>query len=106
MADLKRVFAQRNAASGQLEWFFKAREGLEGSFATEALAQAGLQRYIEFCQFDPNRVFMQPNVGTGEEEWFFVARDGIEGPYATDVLATAALYEFVEEKKSQQPSPG
>lgn len=105
MADFKRVFAQRNAATEQLQWFFMAREGREGPFATEALAEAALLQHIEYCQFDLNRVFMEPNSETGEEEWFFVARDSLEGPYATDVLATAALYEYVENKKNQRPNP-
>lgn len=106
MADLKRVFAQRNADTQQLEWFFMAREGLEGPYVTEELALAGLQRYIEYCQFDLNRVFLQSNIETGEQEWFFVARDGIEGPYATEVLAIAALNNYVERKKTERQSHG
>jgi len=101
MADLKRVFARRNAETEQLEWFFAAREGLEGPFSSEALAEAALQRFIQYCQFESNRVFMQPNPETGEEEWFFVVRDGIEGPFATDVLAAAALCDFIEQKKDE-----
>ena len=101
MTNLKRVFAQNNAGTGQLEWFFMAREGLEGPYATAALAEEALLRHIEYCQFDPNRVFMELNSETGEEEWFFVARESLGGPYATDVLAAAALYAHVEREKNQ-----
>lgn len=99
MADLKRVFAQNNASTNQMEWFFKAREGLEGPFASEMLAQAALDRYVEYCLFDLNRIFMQRNEGTDVLEWFFVARNGIEGPYASESLAQAALTQYVELNK-------
>lgn len=101
MADLKRVFAQHNTGTDQLEWYFMAREGLEGPFENEALAEESLQRYIEYCQFDPNRVFLQANEQTGGYEWFFVARDGIEGPYASEELAKAALAALVETNQRQ-----
>lgn len=106
MADLKRVFAQTNADTNQMEWFFMAREGLEGPFASEALAQEALERYIEYCLFDLNRVFMQRNAETDALEWFFVARDGIEGPYASEALAQAALNQYVESKKRDRPAAG
>ncbi len=106
MADLKRVFAQNNADTNQMEWFFMAREGLEGPFASEALAQVALERYIEYCLFDLNRVFMQRNAETDALEWFFVARDGIEGPYASETLAQAALAQYVESKKRERPTAG
>lgn len=102
MADLKRVFAQHNALTDRMEWFFMAREGLEGPFASEAEAEAGLQRYIEYCQFDANRVFLQRDPDTDKLEWFFVARDGIEGPYESEAHAQAALDAYIEQKKQER----
>lgn len=102
MADLKRVFAQHNADTDQMEWFFMAREGMEGPFASEELALAGLERYIEYCLFDANRVFAQRNDGTDEVEWFFVARDGIEGPFASEDAAQRSLEDYIETKKRER----
>lgn len=105
MADLTRVFAQHNALTDQMEWFFIAREGLEGPFASEADAEVGLERYIEYCQFDANRVFLQRDPETDKLEWFFITRDGIEGPYASEADANAALEAYVEDKKREQQAP-
>lgn len=101
MADLTRVFSRHNADKGQTEWFFMAREGMNGPFATEALAQAALGQYIEYCMFDANRVFFQKDPETGETNWFFIARDGIEGPYDSEATAQEALGHYVESKKQE-----
>lgn len=95
MPNPKRVFAQQNAETSQMEWFFMAREGLEGPFTSEALANAALERYIQYCMFDANRIFAQRNEASGETEWFFVARNGIEGPYPSEVLAQKALEDHI-----------
>jgi len=102
MAARKRVFAQDNADTQQTEWFFTAREGVEGPFATEALAQTALERYIEYCLFDINRVFSQHNSNTDQVEWFFVARSTIEGPYDAEATAQAALDGYIEAKKQEK----
>ena len=102
MALRNRTFVQTNADTGQEEWFFVAREGVEGPFATESLAQAALERYIEYCLFDVNRVFSQLNTVSEALEWFFVARNGIEGPYATEAAAQRALDDYVAAKKQER----
>lgn len=99
MADLKRVFAQHNPVTEQLEWFFMAREGLEGPFAEEEDAQTALNRYIEYCLFDHNRIFAQRNEFTEEIEWFFISRGGILGPYYTEDATRQALEEYIAANK-------
>lgn len=94
-----RIFAQFNVITQQEEWFFNAREGLEGPFPTEVLAQAELARYLEYLQFDSSRIFPQIN-DAGVAEWFFVARDGFEGPFSTEGEAKIGLERFIESVKS------
>ncbi|MFM8332024.1 MAG: DUF6316 family protein [Candidatus Methylumidiphilus sp.] len=106
MADLKRVFAQHNTATEQMEWFFMAREGLEGPFESEDAAQAALERYIEYCLFDQNRVFAQRSETSNEIEWFFITRGGFEGPYATEALANKALMNYVQAKIQERSKLG
>jgi hypothetical protein len=102
MAERKRVFAQENAETQQTEWFFTAREGVEGPFATEALAQTALERYIEYCQFDVNRVFSERNSNADRLEWFFVARSSIVGPYGSEEVAQEALADYVAVKQKER----
>jgi hypothetical protein len=104
MALSKRIFAQTNEDTRQTEWFFVSREGVEGPFATEAIAQTALERYIEFCLFDVIRVFSQHNTDSDKLEWYFVARDGIEGPYKSELLAQTALEDYVNAKKKERES--
>ena len=106
MADNKRVFGQHNADSGEMEWFFIAREGLQGPFATEELASTELGRYIEYCMFDAKRIFAERNESNGEMEWFFVARGSIEGPYQSETLAQNALEAYISARRAERKNPG
>jgi len=102
MANRNRVFAQTHTDTQQTEWFFVAREGVEGPFSTEALAQTALERYIEYCLFDINRVFSQQDTDSAKLEWFFVARNAIEGPYESEAAAQTALEAYIEEKRQEK----
>ena len=41
-----RIFSQRNSASGEVEFFFSAREGVFGPYATRAAAKKILDAFV------------------------------------------------------------
>lgn len=43
-------FAQRNADTGVMEWFFYSREGIQGPFPSKAIAHLVRERYVAFCR--------------------------------------------------------
>lgn len=43
-------FAQRNAESGLMEWFFHSREGVHGPYPTKPAATETRAAYIASCQ--------------------------------------------------------
>jgi len=45
-----RVFSDRNARTGQTQWFFESREGVGGPYESKKIAEAELQSHIEWCQ--------------------------------------------------------
>jgi hypothetical protein len=45
-----RIYSNRSATSGQMEWFFETREGVQGPFATEQHARTALDRHIEYAK--------------------------------------------------------
>jgi hypothetical protein len=43
-------FAQRNAQTGIMEWFFYSREGVQGPFPSKAVATVTRKAYTAFCR--------------------------------------------------------
>lgn len=44
-----RIFHQRNPRSGEVEWYFQAREGLIGPYKSRDIAEKMLKAFIERC---------------------------------------------------------
>jgi len=44
-----RIFCQNNPQTGRMEWFFSAREGYFGPFATKEKATQELNDFIQHC---------------------------------------------------------
>lgn len=49
MFQADRVFSQRNAQTGQIEWFFMAREGNFGPFRERNIALKEMEVFIKNC---------------------------------------------------------
>ncbi|MGR8930965.1 MAG: DUF6316 family protein [Gammaproteobacteria bacterium] len=49
MFQVERVFSSRNPQTGQIEWFFMAREGNFGPFRDKATAQKELDAFVKNC---------------------------------------------------------
>jgi hypothetical protein len=47
MFDLDRIFCQRDAKTGLMEWYFNAREGIFGPYVSKAMAAEELRVFIE-----------------------------------------------------------
>lgn len=49
MFNVNRVFSARNGTTGQVEWFFEAREGIMGPYESAASANKALGEFKERC---------------------------------------------------------
>jgi|GEM_PF-663098 len=49
MFSANRVFSERNNRTGQIEWFFEAREGIMGPYDSAASANKALDEFKERC---------------------------------------------------------
>lgn len=49
MFEVERVYSQRNARTGQIEWFFMAREGNFGPFPDKNTATKQLDNFVKNC---------------------------------------------------------
>jgi hypothetical protein len=49
MFSANRVFSQRNNVTGQIEWFFEAREGIMGPYESAAYANKALDEFKKRC---------------------------------------------------------
>ncbi len=47
MFDLDRTFSQRNMKTGEMGWYFNAREGIFGPYDTKKMAQEELRIFVE-----------------------------------------------------------
>lgn len=47
MFDIDRTFSQRSEKTGLMEWYFNAREGIFGPYATKQIASNELAMFIE-----------------------------------------------------------
>ncbi|MFM8333794.1 MAG: hypothetical protein ACKN9T_19140 [Candidatus Methylumidiphilus sp.] len=121
MFGVDRIFSERNGATGLVEWFFMAREGIFGPYPSKELSTARMHEFTAKCRAanddggrslksqrngaiesnkrkhglsGADRIFFQRNTASGALEWFFMAREGIFGPYPSKALSTTRMQEF------------
>ena len=95
---------------GKQEWYFTAREGIKGPYATREDAAWAMITFIKRCvekgltggrNRNRNRPVLTQverifGFDYGRQEWYFTAREGIKGPYATREDAAWALIKFIK----------
>jgi hypothetical protein len=122
-----RVFEQTHPETGIPEWFFVAREGVNGPYASRNEAVYELNVYRNILKklglsggrapprpvpappprpkprpvFFADRVFEQSSPEWGVPGWFFIAREGVRGTYASKVEALEALEAYKAEAARQ-----
>lgn len=122
-----RVFEQTHPDTGIPEWFFVAREGVNGPYASRNEAVYELNVYRNILKklglsggrepprpvpappprpeprpvFFADRVFEQSSPDVGMTGWFFIAREGVKGPYASKAEALGALDAYKAEAARQ-----
>lgn len=48
-----RVFCLHDPLTGRADWLFESREGLQGPFATKAMAEKALAEFVRSCEHRP-----------------------------------------------------